>query len=442
MGQQRFTAGRVQEFRHPIKGQTFYWDSVTQGLGIRATPTAKVYIFQGRLNGKTIRIKIGDVNTWLIDSADEKKPGARQEARRLQSLTDKGVDPRIEKQERLEQQEAKKAESSRHDLILSDAWSVYLEARKPRWSERHYIDHINITHSGGKKKKLGGGKTKPAALAALMPLKLSELTPETIRDWATKEAARRPTQTRLAFSLLRAFANWCEDHSEYRGLCDLTAFSGRIKKETIPKQQAKHDTLQREQLKAWFSAVAEIANPVISAYLQALLLTGARRAELLDLRWRDIDFKWQSITIGDKVEETRTIPLTPYVADLLNRLPRFNAWVFSSPRSQSGRLQEPRIAHNQALAIAGIEHLSIHGLRRSFGTLSEWLESPVGIVYQIQGHKPSATAEKHYRNRPLDLLRKWHVKIEEWILEQAGIDYPNNLSHPHHLKLVEAKGGG
>jgi hypothetical protein len=49
---------------------------------------------------------------------------------------------------------------------------------------------------------------------------------------------------------------------------------------------------------------------------------------------------------------------------------------------------------------------------------------PVGIVAQIQGHKPSATAEKHYRRRPLDLLRKWHAGLEAWILDQAGLAQP------------------
>jgi hypothetical protein len=39
------------------------------------------------------------------------------------------------------------------------------------------------------------------------------------------------------------------------------------------------------------------------------------------------------------------------------------------------------------------------------------------------GHKPSATAEKHYRVRPIDLLRKWHTTIENWILEQANITF-------------------
>jgi len=116
--------------------------------------------------------------------------------------------------------------------------------------------------------------------------------------------------------------------------------------------------------------------------------------------------------------------LTPYLAALLAVLPRRNEWVFSSPAAASGRLQEPRIAHNKALTAAGLPLLTIHGLRRSFGTLAEWVEAPTGVVAQIMGHKPSAIAEKHYRRRPLDLLRMWHTKIEAWMLEQAGIEQP------------------
>jgi hypothetical protein len=39
------------------------------------------------------------------------------------------------------------------------------------------------------------------------------------------------------------------------------------------------------------------------------------------------------------------------------------------------------------------------------------------------GHKPQGVREQHYIRRPLDLLRMWHVKIEAWILEQAGIEF-------------------
>jgi integrase len=126
--------------------------------------------------------------------------------------------------------------------------------------------------------------------------------------------------------------------------------------------------LQREQLLAWFAAVRQIPNPVIAAYLQTALLTGARREEVAGIRWEDLDFRWKAITIKDKVDGERTIPLTPYVASLLAALPRRNEWVFSSPTAASGRLQEPRIMHNKALTAAGLPALSIHGLRRSFGT--------------------------------------------------------------------------
>ena len=46
----------------------------------------------------------------------------------------------------------------------------------------------------------------------------------------------------------------------------------------------------------------------------------------------------------------------------------------------------------------------------------------MGIVAQNMCHKPSAMAEKHYKQRPIDLLRLWHTRIEAWVLDQAGIE--------------------
>jgi integrase len=95
----------------------------------------------------------------------------------------------------------------------------------------------------------------------------------------------------------------------------------------------------------------------------------------------------------------------------------------------------PRNQHNEASAVAGIEGLTLHGLRRSFKSLTEWLEIPAGVVAQIMGHKPSATAEKHYTVRPLDLLRVHHEKIEAWILEQAGVSFVAT-AEPGKLRVV------
>ena len=60
---------------------------------------------------------------------------------------------------------------------------------------------------------------------------------------------------------------------------------------------------------------------------------------------------------------------------------------------------------------------------------------------QIMGHKPSATAERHYWVRPLDLLRQWAERYEAWILEQAGIEVPERQEPGEVLRLVETGAG-
>ncbi|WP_438833108.1 tyrosine-type recombinase/integrase [Chitinibacter bivalviorum] len=385
---------------------------------MKASPGgSKKYVLESRLlTGKSIRLTIGSPSVWSIGDAIA-------EARRLQTLIDAGLDPREEKASKLKAQTARKLEMSRAEITLGDVWPKYLAARREKWSDWHIRDHERVVHPGGVKKIRGKGLTEPGPLAPLLQTKLTELCANKISTWLASETDARPTQAALAFRLLSVFVNWCDSMEEYAGLVPSGACKARQVKEEVPAKKAKDgDCLQSEQLQAWFSAVIHLSNPIHSAYLQALLLTGARRRELVGLRWSDVDFQWNSLTIRDKVEGARTIPLTPYLAAILSQLPRINGWVFSSKTSANGQLTEPTSAHYRALENAGLPHLTLHGLRRSFGTLAEWVEAPTGVVAQIMGHKPSAIAEKHYRRRPLDLLRKWHVVIEKWILTQAKID--------------------
>jgi len=90
-------------------------------------------------------------------------------------------------------------------------------------------------------------------------------------------------------------------------------------------------------------------------------------------------------------------------------------------QSYTTYIVEPTKSLKLATKNSGLDDLSIHGLRRSFKTLSEWISLPSGITSQIAGHKPSGTEEKHYTVRPIDLLRKWHIEYENWILKQANI---------------------
>ena len=66
--------------------------------------------------------------------------------------------------------------------------------------------------------------------------------------WLKDEALIRPTFARLAFSLLRAFLNWCADRSEYRAYVHVDACASRLTRDELPKKAAKDDCLQREQL--------------------------------------------------------------------------------------------------------------------------------------------------------------------------------------------------
>ena len=423
------TAGRVEAFTCPTdKAQAFLWDTDTPTLALRVTPTGrKTYVFEARLNGATVRINIGTVADWPIKKA-------RTRVQALKMLVDAGTDPReVERDRQAAAVEKKAAAVAKVEaakvaaVTVGEVWAAYIAERHPHWGDLHYRDHIDKAKAGGLPSgRRGGGKqlTKPGPLAALMPMALCDVDQATIEAWAANEGKTRASSARLAWRLLTVFLTWCGEQPEYAPLLP-SKNPAKTKKarEALGKSGKKSDVLQREQLAVWFAAIQQLQNPVISSCLQMMLLTGARPGEVLALRWEDINTQWKGISIRDKVEGTREIPVTPYMLHLLSALPRRNKWVFFSPTSATGCLTEPNNPHTRACQAAGLEGLTLNGLRRSFSSLTEWLEVPAGVVAQIQGHKPSATAEKHYKVRPLELLRVHHEKIEAWILEQAGIEF-------------------
>ncbi len=419
-------------------------DADKKGLRLRVTKAGgKHWQFETRVKGKLFTRGLGEWPAVSIDSA-------KTEAHRLRGLTESGIDPRdIERQAKAAKAQAiadkaaadtaKAQQAAAHALTVGEVWQTYIEQRRPHWGELHYRDHIDKAKAGGLPSgRRGGGKalTKPGPLAALMPLPLIDLDQATIEAWAENEGKTRASSARLAWRLLTVFLTWCAEQAAYAPLVhSKNPAKSKKARESLGKPGVKTDNLQKGQLTAWFDAVRQIGNPVISAYLQTVLLTGARPGEVATMRWDDVNTQWKGIQIRDKVEGAREIPLTPYIQHLLATLPRRNEWVFSSPTAAAGYLTEPNTQHTRACATAGLERLTLHGLRRSFKSLTEWLEIPAGVVAQLMGHKPSATAEKHYTVRPLDLLRVHHEKIEAWILEQAGVTF-DRTAEPGKLRMV------
>ena len=433
-----FTAGRVSGFKcPPDKKQAFMWDVTAPGLGLRATPAGKpAYVFQSVYQGKDLRITIGSPAAWSI-------PDAQAKARELQRLIDEGKDPRDLKRDALAAHAEKQAAAAVQAVTVGEVWAVYLEARRAHWGARHHADHVKLVQAGGEVSKRGTrgrGVTVAGPLHPLMGLALRGLTAPVIEAWAAREAQTRPTSARLAWRCLKAFLSWCAEQPEYApAMPSVNPAKTKKAREALGKAGVKQDALLKEQLPAWFAAVHGIGNPTVAAYLQTLLLTGARPGEVVAIRWEDLNTQWRGLTIRDKVEGERVIPLTPYVHNLLATLPRRNEFVFASnPRGgakKAAPISSPNTPLTQACKVAGIAPITLHGLRRSFKSLTEWLECPAGVVAQIMGHKPSATAEKHYTVRPLDLLRVHHERIEAWILEQAGIVFDAKAA-PGALRVV------
>jgi len=446
----------------PGRRQAFLRDSRGNGLRVRVTPSgSKSFVWEQSFKNRTIRRTIGDVSAWTID-------GARAEARRLSAILDTNTDPReLERQQDFEKAQEKaraearsaqlEAEARAAAVTVGQAWLAYIAERRPHWRERTYFDHQLMTVEAGTPHARFPGRTRKAGpLVPLMSLRLCDLTPEVVHDWAKVQVSERPARARLALRMLKAFLRWAALEPAYRAFVKPDAANSKKARDVLGKPTRRDDVLQREQLASWFTHVRLIPNQAISAYLQCLLLTGARREELMRLRWRDVNFQWKGLRIADKIyDEGREVPLTPYVEALINALPKRNEWVFASVRvidagkknvarrsryhagrnqqppitdvveaSASGHISEPSIAHRRACAAAGLDGLTLHGLRRSFASLCEWLDIPGGVSAQIQGHAPQGVREQNYIRRPLDLLRVHHQRIEAWILEQAGISAP------------------
>lgn len=418
MAKVAFTAKRIADHKcPPDKRQAFIWDANCPRLGLRATPNGKpAYVFQGVYRGADVRVTIGSPADWKL-------PDAQEKARELQRMIDEGRDPRDLKRSADAEHARRLAEEARRLLKVADVWAVYMEKGKPKrkdsWKPRYKADMLQMAAPGGEKKKRGDGLTRPGPLYPLMLLPMVDITQDRMAQWFEAEARSGKVQAQRALTMFQGFLRWCSTRPEYRDVTQANATKAPAIQESLPRKRTRTDSLEAGQVKDWWRSVDALANRTASVYLLGLLLTGARREELAKLTWAQVDLRWMKLTLADKYEESRTIPLSVYLRTLLEGLPRLGPFVFAAD-SASGRISDVRRSLMKALEDAGIGHLSPHGLRRSFSILGEAAGAPAGAIAQIMGHKPSATAEG-YRPRTIDGLRPYLQQIEDHILDLAEV---------------------
>lgn len=407
----KLTTAKIEKLE-PEDKQYFVWDTRFTGLGLRISPGgSKAFIYQGRIGGigTPKRITLGKFPVMSLQDATD---AASEVSKQLAS----GIDPSRTKADNIAKNKSFARDQVRKQLTFGDLFTHYINTHKSEWSKSYLNDHYSAARP-----YLTDKPYSAQPIGNIWEVSLAGLTPDFVESWIRRENETRATTMAKNFRMFKACANWAEDTDKYAELIPHKTYNSRKVNKSVQSVRAHKGALQKQQLATWFSVVDQI-DDVQRAALICMLMNGSRPGEMLQLKWTDIDFEWNTIKIVDKVDQwERIIPLTPYTKKTIQNLPRGNEFVFGSKVKQEGYIEITK-KYRTLLVESGLPNLPPKAMRKSFRTLSEWVDVPRGVVNQVMGHRPSAIDEKHYVDRPIDLLRMWHGRIEQFILKEAGIN--------------------
>lgn len=116
------------------------------------------------------------------------------------------------------------------------------------------------------------------------------------------------------------------------------------------------------------------------------LNTGMRRAEILNLKWKNLDLKNRIITVEKtKAHDIRRIPINDPLYKELIALPHYSDYVFAHPNGQP--FKDFRKAFHNARKRAGLEHFRFHDLRHTFASQLVMAGEDLVTVQRLMGHK-------------------------------------------------------
>ncbi len=177
------------------------------------------------------------------------------------------------------------------------------------------------------------------------------------------------------------------------------------------KEKSRERFLQPEELKRFFEALdTHASHEYLRDYICISLFTGARRSNVLAMKWNSINFDQATWTIPaeeSKNLESMIIPLTCVVLEILEtrKINRSSIFVFPSSKSKTGHIVEPRKAWLALLKTANIKDARLHDLRRTLGSFQVMTGASTAVIGKTLGHKSSA-ATAVYARMNLDPVRE------------------------------------
>jgi integrase len=386
----RLTDDRVRDRKRPTKGQDFDWDDLVSGFGVRYTPTRTTFVYQWREpSGKKPRKSLKPHWPQLTVMA------ARDRARRELSEVTGNLDETA-------------AQELRTALRVWFERKTELAVWRPRY--RSKVDaHIRMYVEGDASSRVRITPTVRKAIDDLGHKPIAQVKRTDILrvvDGIKRGAAEQ------FMAVISAFYNDMFD----RGVEIPNPARNRLKA-TGGRRVRTRSLSDAEVLKLWIALRAE-GDPALAAF-ELLLYTGARRREVTQMLWAEVDIEAATWTLpaerrktGRKDPEPFQIHLHPAAVDALKRQPVLDGSPYVFWGRRDNRPFDFHFALMKRLGALGIKDWRLHDLRRYMRTGLGRLGVQQAVAEMCLGHisKPGLVAvyDQHlYSEEKRAAWQKW-----------------------------------
>ena len=348
----------VRNMPAPSIGQIIVRDNVVTGFGVRKTATGfTAFVFSYTASGRDRRMTIGRYPSWSVAAA-------RQTAAKLRMQVDAGEDPLDDRQ------------ASRAELTLAQLWSRYDVSVLPRKAKSSQRDERSIWAR--------------LILPKLGHRKLSHIRNGDIDALHFAISAVTPVQANRCIASIRHAFNTAIRWE----LAIKNPANGIIKNSEMPRHRYLDD-IERKQ---FVNALDARQDTPSALAIRFLLLTGARKGEVLKAQWDEIDLvgeAWTKPSAHTKQRRLHRIPLSKSAMRVLERAKqRSNSeYVFPGPRG--GAMTDIKKSFQSICREANIEGLRIHDLRHSFASALVSRGTSLPIIGGLLGHTQVSTTARY-----------------------------------------------
>lgn len=391
----------------PVEKETVFWDDTLPGFGLRARPSGrKTFIIQYRnSDGRTRKVTLGVYGRLTPDEA-------RHEAKLMLAEVDKGNDP------------AELRDWNRAAPTVSDLAERYINE-----------------HAVPKKKSSSVAKDrqllKRFVLPALGKRKVHAVTRKDLH--AFHHALREtPIQANRCLALASKMFNLAEKWGLRPDATNPCRHVERFK-ENRRERFLSGDELARlgRALAAFEKEGAELPSAILA--IRLLIFTGARRGEILDLKWDYVDYELECIRLPDSKTGAKVIPLNGPALSLLKEAPRILGNPYVCPGNKpGGPLVGLHRIWDRIRRRAGITDLRIHDLRHSFASIGAAAGLGLPIIGALLGHTQAQTT-KRYAHLAMDPLRAATEEVGRRIQETMNLSPEKKVIalRPNELQAEE-----